>query len=181
MGSLNLELPEVKVILDPQGVPVFAWKGETLEEYWWCTDQMMTWPDAADGTKYDGPNMILDDGGDATMLLHKGVEYEKAGAVPDPTEASNPELAIVLGLLQRTLKSSVKATGVGVHTGHKVTLVLRPAAPDTGIVFCRSDLPGNPAIPARAHNVVAGIHNGAPEAALGRIGKGFQLGTGFVG
>ncbi len=90
---------------DPQGVPVFAWKGETLEEYWWCTDQMMTWPDAADGTKYDGPNMILDDGGDATMLLHKGVEYEAAGAVPDPTEASNPELAIVLGLLQRTLKS----------------------------------------------------------------------------
>ena len=55
---------------------------------------------------------------------------------------------------QRTLKSTVKATGVGVHTGHKVTLVLRPAAPDTGIVFCRSDLPGNPAIPARAHNVV---------------------------
>ena len=90
---------------DPQGVPVFAWKGETLEEYWWCTDQMMTWPDAADGTVYDGPNMILDDGGDATMLLHKGVEYEKAGEVPDPTEAPNPELAIVLGLLQRTLNS----------------------------------------------------------------------------
>ena len=90
---------------DPQGVPVFAWKGETLEEYWWCTDQMMTWPDAADGTKYDGPNMILDDGGDATMLLHKGVEYEKTGEVPDPTAASNPELAIVLGLLQRTLKT----------------------------------------------------------------------------
>lgn len=88
---------------DPQGVPVFAWKGETLEEYWWCTDQMMTWPDAADGTVYDGPNMILDDGGDATMLLHKGVEYERAGAVPDPTEASNPEFALVLGLLQRTL------------------------------------------------------------------------------
>src|SRR6056297_923504 len=89
----------------PDGVPVFAWKGETLEEYWWCTDQMMTGPDAPDGTKYDGPNMILDDGGDATMLLHKGVEYERTGAVPDPTEASNPELAIVLGLLQRTLKS----------------------------------------------------------------------------
>ena len=87
---------------DPQGVPVFAWKGETLEEYWFCTDQMMTWPAAADGTVYDGPNMILDDGGDATMLLHKGVEYEKDGKVPDPTEASNPELAIVLGLLQRT-------------------------------------------------------------------------------
>mgnify|MGYP001544765477 FL=1 len=90
---------------DPQGVPVFAWKGETLEEYWWCTDQMMTWPDAADGTKYDGPNMILDDGGDATMLLHKGVEFEAAGEVPDPTGASNPEFAIVLGLLQRSLKT----------------------------------------------------------------------------
>ena len=89
---------------DPQGVPCFAWKGETLEEYWWCTDQMMTWPEAADGTIYDGPNMILDDGGDATLLVHKGVEYEKAGKVPDPTEASNAELAIILGLLQRTLK-----------------------------------------------------------------------------
>jgi adenosylhomocysteinase len=84
---------------DPQGVPVFAWKGETLEEYWWCTEQMMTW----DG--YDGPNMILDDGGDATLLVHKGVEYERDGEVPDPTSASNPELAIVLGLLQRSLKN----------------------------------------------------------------------------
>ena len=84
---------------NPQGVPVFAWKGETLEEYWWCTEQMMTW----DG--HDGPNMILDDGGDATMLLHKGVEYEAAGQVPDPTEANNPELAVILGLLQRTLKT----------------------------------------------------------------------------
>ena len=83
----------------PNGVPVFAWKGETLEEYWWATEQMMTWPDG------DGPNMILDDGGDATLLLHKGVEYEKTGQVPDPTTASNPELAIVLGLLHRTLKS----------------------------------------------------------------------------
>ena len=85
---------------NPQGVPVYAWKGETLEEYWWATDQMMKWPDG------DGPNMILDDGGDATMLLHKGVEYEKKGEVPDPTTASNPELAIVLGLLQRGLKTS---------------------------------------------------------------------------
>jgi adenosylhomocysteinase len=84
---------------DPQGVPVFAWKGETLEEYWWCTEQMMTWPDG------DGPNMILDDGGDATLVLHKGVEFEKQGEVPDPTSASNPELAIVLGLLQRSLRT----------------------------------------------------------------------------
>ena len=84
---------------DPQGVPVYAWKGETLEEYWWCTEQMMTWPDG------DAANMILDDGGDATLLLHKGVEYEKAGEVPDPTSAANPELAIVLGLLHRSLKA----------------------------------------------------------------------------
>jgi adenosylhomocysteinase len=90
---------------DPQGVPVFAWKGETLEEYWWCTEQMMSWPARSDGSVHDGPNMILDDGGDATLLLHKGVEYEKNGEVPDPTSASNPELAIVLGLLQRSLRN----------------------------------------------------------------------------
>lgn len=84
---------------DPQGVPCYAWKGETLEEYWWCTEQMMTWPDGGHA------NMILDDGGDATLLVHKGVEFEKAGEVPDPTAASNPELAIVLGLLQRSLKT----------------------------------------------------------------------------
>ena len=95
--------PRTARVEDPQGVPVFAWKGETLEEYWWCTEQMMTWPDGADGAQ--GPNMILDDGGDATLLVHKGVEYEKAGEVPDPTSASNPELAIVLGLLQRSLKT----------------------------------------------------------------------------
>jgi adenosylhomocysteinase len=80
------------------GVPVFAWKGETLEEYWWCTDQALTWPDA------DGPNMILDDGGDATLLLHKGVECERSGVVPDPSTADNEEFAVVLGLLGRTFK-----------------------------------------------------------------------------
>ena len=84
---------------NPQGVPVFAWKGETLEEYWWCTEQMMTWPDGGHA------NMILDDGGDATLLVHKGAEYERKGEVPDPTSASNPELAIVLGLLQRSLRT----------------------------------------------------------------------------
>ncbi len=89
---------------DPKGVPVFAWKGETLEEYWWCTDQMITWPDSGPGGG-DGPNMILDDGGDATLLVHKGVEFEKSGEVPDPTTASNAEFAIVLGLLQRSLRT----------------------------------------------------------------------------
>ncbi len=78
------------------GVPVFAWKGETLEEYWWCTEQALTWPEG-------GPNMILDDGGDATMLVHKGVEYEAAGAAPSPESADNEEFAIVLGVLNRTL------------------------------------------------------------------------------
>ena len=115
---------------EPNGVPVFAWKGETLEEYWWCTDQMMTWPATADGSVYDGPNMILDDGGDATLLLHKGVEYEKAGEVPDPTSASNPELAIVLGLLQRSMKSDPKkwtrmAAGINGVTEETTTGVKR--------------------------------------------------------
>ena len=89
---------------DPQGVPVFAWKGETLEEYWWCTDQMMAWPHTPAGEP-TAANMILDDGGDATLLLHKGVEFEKSGEVPDPTTASNAEFAIVSGLLQRTIKA----------------------------------------------------------------------------
>jgi adenosylhomocysteinase len=82
---------------DPKGIPVFAWKGESLEEYWWCTEQALCWP--ADG----GPTMILDDGGDATLLVHKGVEYEKDGKVPDPTTAESEELAVVLSVLGRSL------------------------------------------------------------------------------
>ena len=80
------------------GVPVFAWKGETLEEYWWCSEQALAWPDG------EGPNMILDDGGDVTLLVHKGVEYEKAGAVPDPEGAENEEQKVVLTTLQRSLE-----------------------------------------------------------------------------
>nr|PZN41903.1 MAG: adenosylhomocysteinase [Actinomycetota bacterium] len=82
---------------DPKGVPVFAWKGETLEEYWWCTDQALRWPD---GT---GPNMLLDDGGDATLLVHKGVEFEKAGAVPSPAEDDPEEWKVILDRLRRTI------------------------------------------------------------------------------
>jgi adenosylhomocysteinase len=82
---------------NPQGVPVFAWKGETLEEYWWCTEQALTWPG-------EGPNMILDDGGDATMLVHKGTEFEAAGAVPDPAGAESEEFKVFLTLLQRSLE-----------------------------------------------------------------------------
>ncbi|HXA61911.1 MAG TPA: adenosylhomocysteinase [Streptosporangiaceae bacterium] len=82
---------------DPKGVPVFAWKGETLEEYWWCTDQALAWPD---GTP---PNMILDDGGDATMLVHKGMQYEKAGAVPEAGEDDPEEWHVVIDTLRRTI------------------------------------------------------------------------------
>jgi adenosylhomocysteinase len=83
------------------GVPVFAWKGETLDEYWWCTDRALSWPAPDGGTR--GPNMILDDGGDATLLVHKGVEFERAGAVPEPSTADNDELRVVLELLTQEL------------------------------------------------------------------------------
>jgi adenosylhomocysteinase len=86
----------------PAGVSVYAWKGETLEEYWWCTDQMLHWPAAADGSE-QGPNMLLDDGGDATLLIHKGVQYEKAGVVPSTSEDDSHEYAVILDLLRRSL------------------------------------------------------------------------------
>ncbi|NEX19778.1 adenosylhomocysteinase [Thiorhodococcus mannitoliphagus] len=105
------------------GIPVYAWKGESLEEYWWCTEQVLNWPDGK------GPNMILDDGGDATLLVHKGVEYEKAGAVPAPTADDNEEWTAVLGVLGRTfdkdkehwhkiaqdIKGVTEETTTGVH------------------------------------------------------------------
>src|SRR5579859_2481601 len=78
---------------DPEGVPVFAWKGETLEEYWWCTEQALTWPGEAGQA---GPDMILDDGGDATLLVHKGAEYEKAGAVPSAADDDPHEWRVIL-------------------------------------------------------------------------------------
>jgi adenosylhomocysteinase len=91
---------------EPSGVPVYAWKGETLEEYWWCTLQALSWPEDSDShpPTPGGPNMILDDGGDATLLVHNGVQYERDGAVPDPASAESEEEAIVLGVLQRSLE-----------------------------------------------------------------------------
>jgi adenosylhomocysteinase len=85
------------------GIPVYAWKGETLDEYWWCTEQMLTW---VGGDGFMGPNMILDDGGDATMLVLKGTEFEKAGAVPDPASAESEEFKVFLTLLQKSLETS---------------------------------------------------------------------------
>jgi adenosylhomocysteinase len=106
------------------GVPVFAWKGETLEEYWWSTEQALSWPDG------EGPNMILDDGGDATLLVHKGVEFERAGAVPDPASADSEEFGIVLELLRRSLEQDPQrwtrlAEGVKGVTEETTTGVLR--------------------------------------------------------
>src|SRR5690349_16855403 len=109
---------------NPAGVPVFAWKGETLEEYWWCTEQALTWPD---GT---GPNMLLDDGGDATRLVHKGAEFEKAGRVPAFDPANDPEeWGVILDLLREeqrknpgrwtkvaaAIKGVTEETTTGVH------------------------------------------------------------------
>src|SRR3989475_10660125 len=81
-------------------IHVFAWKGETLTDYWWCTEQILRWPDGG------GPNMILDDGGDATLLVHLGVDFEKAGRVPEPTDEDSDEYRVVLGTLARTLKDA---------------------------------------------------------------------------
>ena len=87
---------------DPKGIPVFAWKGETLEEYWWCTDQALTWPEAGPNGE-TGCNMLLDDGGDATLLVHLGVEYEAAGAVPGDETAGSEEEKVILELLRDSL------------------------------------------------------------------------------
>ena len=84
-------------VQEPNGVPVYAWKGETLPEYWWCTERVLMWPDGK------GPNMILDDGGDATLLVHKGKEFEAAGLVPTPDDSTSEEYAVVLETLRRSL------------------------------------------------------------------------------
>ena len=90
---------------EPKGVPVFAWKGESLEEYWWCTEQMLRWPGHA------GATMILDDGGDATLLVHKGLEFERAGFVPAPESADSEEYRVILQLLDRIVSSGEKLFG----------------------------------------------------------------------
>jgi adenosylhomocysteinase len=116
------------------GVPVFAWKGETLEEYWDCTEKALRWP-SVDGKASGGPNMILDDGGDATLVVHKGVEFEKAGKVPDPSTADSEEFEIILKLLARIqaeddrvwhrmaegIRGVTEETTTGVHRLYQMT------------------------------------------------------------
>lgn len=118
---------------DPQGVPVFAWKGESLEEYWDCTEQILVWP-GADGAELAGPNLILDDGGDATMLVHLGLQYERAGVVPPDTLPGEPdhthEMNVVRGVLRRALDSdplrwTTVAQGIGGVTEETTTGVHR--------------------------------------------------------
>ena len=109
---------------DPQGVPVFAWKGETLPEYWWCTEQVVSWPDGG------GPNMILDDGGDVTLLVHKGVEFEKAGVVPSTDDTHSEEYAVILDVLRRSLAEDPQrftkiAAGIKGVTEETTTGVMR--------------------------------------------------------
>ncbi|WP_375399295.1 adenosylhomocysteinase [uncultured Amnibacterium sp.] len=121
----------------PAGVPVFAWKGETLTEYWACTERIFDWSaeSAAAGTDFAGPNMLLDDGGDATLLVHRGAQFERAGAVPATTAADSAEYAVVLDVLRRSLdrepdrwqriaagiRGVTEETTTGVHRLHELS------------------------------------------------------------
>ena len=114
---------------DPQGVAVFAWKGETLEEYWWCTGQALSWPDPGPNGE-TGPNMLLDDGGDATLLVHKGTECEAAGAVPGPETATSEEERVILETLRESLEADPQrftqmAAGIKGVTEETTTGVIR--------------------------------------------------------
>jgi hypothetical protein len=117
----------------PKGVPVYAWKGETLDEYWWCTEQVLRWPDGG------GPNMILDDGGDATLLVHKGLEFERLGAVPTATAAAAWScVEKMLQLAQRTC--APRSTSVSISTAVWIVMCNEPAmrAPRSGWVGANS-------------------------------------------
>jgi adenosylhomocysteinase len=114
---------------EPAGVPVFAWKGESLQEYWWCTEQVVQWPADSDGN-VQGPNMILDDGGDVTLLVHKGAEYERTGAVPTAGPEDSEEYAVILDTLRRSLAEDPQrytriAAGIRGVTEETTTGVMR--------------------------------------------------------
>ena len=172
---------------EPAGVPVFAWKGESLDEYWECTEQILVWPG---GT---GPNMILDDGGDATLLVHKGVEYEAAGAVPSdprPGEAGySEEYLVILGTLRRSLaadpqrwttiaaeiKGVTEETTTGVHRLYQLAEAGRPAVPGHqrqrlgDQVEVRQQV-RHPALAARRHQP----RHGRPHGRQGRVRRGLR-------
>lgn len=174
---------------DPRGVPVFAWKGETLEEYWWCTKQALQWPDGS------GPTLIVDDGGDATLLIHKGYEFEQVGTVPDFKVDSDPEeWGVILDLLRaiqredqnywRTIASSIQGvseeTTTGVHRLYQMMeagTLLFPAinvndsvtkSKFDNVYGCRHSLPDGL---ARATDVMLGGKT-AVICGYGEVGKG---------
>jgi adenosylhomocysteinase len=114
---------------DPKGIAVFAWKGETLEEYWWCTVQALSWPEPGPSGE-TGPNMLLDDGGDATLLVHMGHEFEAAGAVPGPETAGSDEEKVILDVLRESLAADTQrftkmAEGIKGVTEETTTGVIR--------------------------------------------------------
>jgi hypothetical protein len=146
---------------DPKGIPVFAWKGETLEEYWHCTELALTWPGG------DGPNMILDDGGDATMLVHKGAEYEKAGGVPSPSEDDPEEWVIVLDVLRNSLNKYYEFYyKCPLANGQFQEFVLCPAKidPNCKLVY-----------KVAARGIPLKVFGLAPKAALTRTPTGFNI------
>ena len=174
---------------DPRGIPVFAWKGETLEEYWWCTKQALQWPDGS------GPTLIVDDGGDATLLIHKGYEFEQVGTVPDFKVDSDPEeWGVILDLLRtiqgedqnywRTIASSIQGvseeTTTGVHRLYQMMeagTLLFPAinvndsvtkSKFDNVYGCRHSLPDGL---ARATDVMLGGKT-AVVCGYGEVGKG---------
>ena len=172
----------------PAGVPVFAWKGETLAEYWWCTEQVLQWGDG------NGPNMILDDGGDVTLLVHRGVEFEAAGAVPATTEDDSEEYGVILEVLRASLaadpqrfttiaaaiKGVTEETTTGVHRlyeMHRAGTLLFPAI-NVNDSVTKSKFDNKYGI---RHSLIDGINRGtdvliggkvAVVAGYGDVGKG---------
>src|SRR5213075_1466000 len=169
---------------DPKGVPVFAWKGETLEEYWQCTEQALTWPDG------DGPNMLLDDGGDATLLVHKGAEFEKAGKIPAFDAKDDPEeWGVILDLLRaeaknnpgrwakvaKDIKGVTEETTTGVHRLYEMmkagTLLFRAINVNDSVTKSKFDN-----IYGCRHSVIDGLNRATDVMITGKLAVVFGYG-----